>query len=108
MINKFDIIYFSETKTDETDIITFPGYCYISQPRKQKYVRKSGGMAVYYKEGISKYIKAIETQSDYILWIELDKCLMQTEENVVSVESTSLLKTAISSMMTNFQTWKRK
>ena len=52
-------------------------------PNKQNYVRKSGGMAVYYKEGISKYIKAIETQSDYILWIELDKCLMQTEENVV-------------------------
>ena len=72
-------------------------------------MRKSEGMAVYYKEGISKYIKAIETQSDYILWIELDKCLMQTDENVVfGGVCTSLLKTAISSMMTNFLTWKRK
>ena len=66
MINKFDIIYFSETKTDETDIITFPGYYNILQPWKQINVRKLGAIAVYYKKGISLYIKAIETQSDYI------------------------------------------
>ena len=83
LVNEYDILCFSETKTDETDIITFPGFCLFTQPRKQRYLRKSGGISIYFKEGISKYPKVVETQSDYALWIEIDKCLMKTDENVI-------------------------
>ena len=56
---------------------------FFTQPRKQRYLRKSGGISIYFKEGISKYLKVVETQSDYALWIEIDKCLMKTDENVI-------------------------
>ena len=49
MVESFDLICFSESKIDDTDVISFPGYCNIAQPRKQKFLRKSGGISVYFK-----------------------------------------------------------
>ena len=49
MVESFDLICFSESKIDDTDVISFPGYCNIAQPKKQKFLRKSGGISVYLK-----------------------------------------------------------
>ena len=49
-VKKYDLVCFSETKIDATDIISFPGFCCYDQPRKQKYSRKSGGISVYFDE----------------------------------------------------------
>ena len=74
---------FVETKLDDTDIISLPGFDFISQPRKQPFYRKSGGIAVFVKKSISKYINSIESQSDYILWLSFDKRLTGTDESLV-------------------------
>lgn len=67
------MICFSESKIDQTDVISFPGYGSFMQPRKQNFLRKSGGISIYFKENLSKYITKVESESDYILWIELNK-----------------------------------
>lgn len=68
---------------DDTDIISLPGFSFISQPRKQKYFRKSGGIAVLIKDSILEFCKHVETDSDYILWLSLDRRLTKTKENVI-------------------------
>lgn len=72
-----------ETMLDDSDIISLPGFSTISQPRKQKHLRKSGGLAVLIKDKFAEFCKHIDTTSDYILWLSLNKSLTNTEENVI-------------------------
>lgn len=83
LVNSYDLICFSESKIDKFDVISFPGYGSFDQPRKQKYRRKSGGISVYFKEKVLKHLKKIDTDSDYILWFELDKELVQMDEKII-------------------------
>ena len=73
MVEKYDLLIFSESKISEIDIISFSGYCSLSQPRKQTHIRRSGGISVYFKEEVSKSINKIPTESDYILWLKINK-----------------------------------
>ena len=67
----FDIVCSEETKIDDMDIISFPGFKLISQPRKEPlYLRKSGGLAIFIKDNLANYCKPLETESDYILWLK--------------------------------------
>lgn len=79
----YDILCFMETMLDDSDIISLPGFSTISQPRKQKHLRKSGGLAVLIKDKFAEFCKHIDTTSDYILWLSLNKSLTNTEENVI-------------------------
>ena len=63
-------------------MITFPGFCLFEKPRKH-FIRKSGGFSIYSKNEHSKYIKKIDTDSEYVLWVEIDKKLLCTEENCI-------------------------
>lgn len=83
ILSNYDILCVTETKLDQTDIISVPGYCFLSQHRKQKFVRKSGGIGVFYRERLSTKIRTIETESDYILWLKLDMSLFSTNEDLI-------------------------
>ena len=43
-VNKYDLFCVCETKLDKYDIIDLHGYTFISHWRKQKFIRKSGGL----------------------------------------------------------------
>ena len=75
----YDVLCVTETKLDETDVISIPGYNFMSQHRKQKYLRKSVGIGIIYKSTLENKIKIIDTESDYILWAKLDKTLFNTD-----------------------------
>ena len=81
--SSFDIICYQETKLDEFDIVSLPGFTAISQPRKEKQNRKSGGLAFFIRDNISEYCKHRKTASAYILWISIDKRIIDTDENVI-------------------------
>ena len=74
--------FFSITKIDNHDVISLPGYKFLSQNRKQKYVRKSGGIGIFVKDSIMQYISLVESDSDYILWFKLCKAYTQTDEDL--------------------------
>ena len=82
LINKFDIFCVNETKLDNSDIISVQGYTFMSQPRKQRYLRKSGGIGAFVKNDLFQHISVIETESDYILWFKLSKTLTHTDEDI--------------------------
>ena len=82
MIQSYDIFCVIETKTDETDIISLQNYTYFSQCRKQSFVRKSGGIGIFVKNELAKYISVIESDSDYICWFKLDKSCLNIDEDM--------------------------
>lgn len=73
----------TEAKIDESDLIPFPGYEAFYQPRKQRFTRKSGGIVVYVKDRLVKFVTNVETESDYVLWLSLSKELLQLDENLM-------------------------
>jgi len=71
LINKYDVFVCSECKLDNLDVINVNGYSFLSQPRKQQYLRKSGGVGFFIKNSINNLIEIIPTDSDYIFWVKI-------------------------------------
>ena len=59
LVNCYDLFCVCETKLDKYDIIDLPGYTFISQSRKQKFIRKSGGLGVFVRNELSSYITQV-------------------------------------------------
>ena len=55
----YDIVCFTEAKIDESDIVLFPGFTAFYQPKKQTFLRKSGGVVVYVKDSLAKFVSEI-------------------------------------------------
>lgn len=81
-LNEYDFICVSETHTDDTDDVDIDGYTFYSKHRAQNYRRKSGGIGIYVRNYFSKYVSVLNSESDYGLWLEIDKALSQTDEHV--------------------------
>ena len=73
LVNKYDLFCVCETKLDRYDCIDLPGYFLFSKCRKQKYIRKSGGIGVFVKQSLSGHCSVVQTDSDYILWVSISQ-----------------------------------
>ena len=83
LISNYDLFCVTESKLDNHDLITLPGYKFISQPRRQKFLRRSGGIGVFVKDNISPHISIIDSDSDYILWLQLSKSFFKAEDDLI-------------------------
>ena len=73
LIAKYDILCFTESKTDDTDHINLPGFeIYMKNRFKFKRIR-SGGITLAVKCHLANYIHEIDTNSKYVKWFKLDK-----------------------------------
>ena len=70
MIRNHDILCFVETKTDDLDVINFPGFKFIMKNRKNIAYRGSGGIMVGYRDTLVKMIEIKETSCKYVLWFK--------------------------------------
>jgi hypothetical protein len=57
LVNNYDLFIVTETKLDVYDQIYLSGYSYVNIPRKQKVVRKSGGLGAFIKNEIFPFIE---------------------------------------------------
>ena len=71
-----------ETKLDKYDIIDLHGYTFISECRKQKFIRKSGDLRVFVRNDLSEYIIQLDSESDYIMWLKVNKYAFKTNEDL--------------------------
>ncbi|MCG7877394.1 MAG: endonuclease/exonuclease/phosphatase family protein, partial [Candidatus Thiodiazotropha endolucinida] len=83
LVQKYDIFCVTETKLDDLDLINISGYEFYSQTRKQKFLRKSGGMGVFIRKSLASYISIVQSDSDYVFWFRLNKRLTGTREDVI-------------------------
>ena len=61
---------FVETKTDDLDVINFPGFKFIMKNRKNIAYRRSGEIMVGYKDTLVNMIEIKETSCKYVLWFK--------------------------------------
>ena len=71
-----------ETKLDAYDEIKLSGHEFLSQCRKQKCFRKSGGIGVFVKDTISEHVSVVDSESDYVLWLKLDKRAFKMNDDI--------------------------
>ncbi|MEW8546069.1 MAG: endonuclease/exonuclease/phosphatase family protein [Candidatus Thiodiazotropha sp.] len=83
LVQEHDIFCVAETKLDKHDTVQIEGYTFLSQSRKQPFLRRSGGIGVFVKASISPYVTIIESDSDYILWFKISKKFLRTDEDIV-------------------------
>ena len=85
-LSNYDILCLVETKLDRTDIISLPGFDCFSQPRKELSFRRSGGIAAFVKNEFSEFCSYQPSESDYIMWMCIDKRITDTDENIFRVK----------------------
>ena len=56
LLQKYDFICLTESKTDDFDTLNIPGYNFVLKYRKINSEFKSGGIVFGSKEGMEKYI----------------------------------------------------
>ena len=71
-IQKYELIFLTETKLDELDDVTVPNYKVFTNHRKIKR-RTSGGVAVLVHHSLFDYITVLHTDIKITIWIRLDK-----------------------------------
>ncbi|KAK3107329.1 hypothetical protein FSP39_011987, partial [Pinctada imbricata] len=77
LIKTYDIFICVETKTDNLDILKVPsGYKYFLKSRKE-FKRKSGGIAIFYKETLKNYIQFPTSISEFIQWVKISNVITQ-------------------------------
>lgn len=81
-MNDFDLVCFTETKLDDFDDISNDDFVFECKNRK-RYKNKSGGIALGYRKYLKDFVKVINTDSPYVLWLSLDKKVLQTDHNVI-------------------------
>ena len=82
LVHKYDIFCVCETKLDKYDSIELHGFTFISQCRKQKFIRKSGGLGVFVRNELSEFITQEDSESDYIMWLKINKTAFKTNEDL--------------------------
>ncbi|MEW8545038.1 MAG: hypothetical protein AB2693_16055, partial [Candidatus Thiodiazotropha sp.] len=63
LVHNYDIFCVCETKLDNYDIVNIPDYTFLGQSRKQRYIRKSGGLGVFVKNSIAPFVTQIDSDS---------------------------------------------
>ena len=83
LVENFDVFCALETHIDSTDNVDIQNYEYFSKNRGHSYKRKSGGIGVYVRKSISRFVVALENKSEYILWLKFDKHFLHIPEDLI-------------------------
>ena len=83
LIESYDILIFEETKTSALDTIELPtGYLYFTKHRKLT-ENKSGGIVIVYKSSLSAFLHFINTESEFVQWVKIDKEIIRCSSNIL-------------------------
>ena len=82
-LHDFDIICIQESRLDDIDRITFPGYKTFMHNRKPIARYRSGGIALLIKEEYEPFIHVRKAESKLVFWFEISKQILKTSENLV-------------------------
>ncbi|XP_060554602.1 uncharacterized protein LOC132715603 [Ruditapes philippinarum] len=84
LLQQYCIIGLQETKCDNLDFIDLPGYDVFMKNRHDiRTRRKSGGLALFVRKDISKYVKIIETDCKLVLWFTVSKSICKTDNDLL-------------------------
>jgi len=67
---------------DSLDIVSVDNYTFVPKHRKQKTLRKSGGIGTFVRQDIMKYVTFLESESEFVQWLKISQILVGTDEDV--------------------------
>ena len=70
-----------EAKLDDLDSISLSNYTFFHQSRRQKCLRRSGGIGVFIRNELVQRVKLIESSSDYVLWLRVSETQHHNKNN---------------------------
>lgn len=79
-VKQLDLVSLMETKIM---LSRFLGIIRMNSLESKNILRNSGDIFVYFKEALSKSNRKIDTDSDFILWMELDNECLKLDENEI-------------------------
>ena len=79
----YDILCFTETKTDNTDVIDIPGYIVLMKNRFDVAKVKSGGLILAVKENLIEYIDIITSDCKFVFWFKLSKKVVNLNSDIL-------------------------
>lgn len=83
LIREYDLIGIQESKTDDTDLIDFPGYNIYYNNRENLSRRKSGGIVLLVKTELEKYVEVdFLHSSKLVLWCKISHEILSTDKDV--------------------------
>lgn len=82
-INNFDMVGISESNMSEHDDITLENFTILKTKERPFSIKASGGITVLVKNYIKDFVKYIHTESDFVVWAELDKVLTGYKSNLI-------------------------
>ena len=77
----YQIIGIGKTKLCEDDIISFPGYTFLSKHRKT-FVRKSGGLCIFIKKEILPYVEIVDVDSELVMVLKIKNSICTRNEDL--------------------------
>ena len=80
---KYDIICFAETKLDYTDVISCEGYTFFNKPRKERYLRKSGGIEFLVRNDLCRHVTFIDPDNEYVAWLKIRKTFQHQNDDII-------------------------
>ena len=89
LVQNYDIFCLSETKLLDTDIISCPGYTFLSQPRRQLFFRRSGGTGCLVRNNIVNHVSIIESK---MLLLQRSTFRHSNQDSIRKMNMTSLNK----------------
>lgn len=83
LINDYHLICLQESKLDDLDTISIPGYRNFSENRTSVSRYRSGGITVLVKDEIWPYVQIMKSESKLILWFSISNLLMLNNEELI-------------------------
>lgn len=82
VISEYDIVTLLETKTDNNDVITVPGFvCYLNNRTTTSRVR-SGGVGVLIKDELSPFVTVCDIKTDLLLWLKVQQSITCDSDDI--------------------------
>lgn len=82
-ISCYDILCFTETKTDDTTPVEHTDFLFDAKNRHEYSYRRSGGIVVGYKRSLKDYVSFVHTDSKYVHWLKLKSDLVHSVEDLI-------------------------
>ena len=79
----YDLIGISESNLTGSETLDFEKFNLLKTKARPNVYKTSGGISVLVKEDIAHLVKYIPSESELVLWVEVDKKLLHTEESII-------------------------
>ena len=83
LVSKYDLIFLSETRTDEYYTIDLPGFEFFLKHRSNQSAKKSRGLGLLARNDVIPFIEVIGNNSDFGQLFRIKKSLIAQEKNVL-------------------------